>query len=106
MQSGSTRRAGGELAYNLKALLSQFLQELHSCQLSSGILEREAVLPSRQCSLLDGAGGNAALDLPVCMENSRETRKEHQQNWEISLESLRGQYMAQHCENDVLDWGD
>lgn len=86
MQSGKESR--GELAYNLKALLSQFLQELHSCQLSSGILEREAVLPSRQCSLLDGAGWNAALGLPVCMENSREARKEHQQNWEISLESL------------------
>lgn len=65
-------------AYNLKALLSQFLQELHSCQLSPGILQTEAVLPSRQCSLLDGAGWNAAPGLPVCMENSREARKEHQ----------------------------
>lgn len=84
------KESRGELAYNRKALLSQFLQELHSCQLSSGILEREAVLPSRQCSLLDGASWNAALSLPVCMENSGEAGKEHQQDWEISLESSEG----------------
>lgn len=67
------KESRGELAYNVKALLSQFLQELHSCQLSSGVLEREAVLPSRQCSLLDGAGWNAAPGLPLCRENSRKS---------------------------------
>lgn len=68
------KESRGELAYDLKALLSQFLQELHSCQLSSGILEREALLPSRQGSL-DGASWNTALSLPFCMENSRKAGK-------------------------------
>lgn len=95
-------KSKGKLAYSLKALLSQFLQELHSCQLSSGILQREAVLPSRQCSLLDGAGWNAAPGLPVCMDSSRERASAelgHQPGIPLSSK------MAQHCENDVLGGG-
>lgn len=55
------------MAYSPKALPAQFLQKLHSCQLSSRVLQGEAVFPSREHSLLDGAGWKTIPGLPVCI---------------------------------------
>lgn len=71
------KERNGDVAYNLKALLSQFLQKFHSCQLSSCVLERGTIFPSRQQSLLDSAGWNTIPGLPVYIEKSKKARREH-----------------------------
>lgn len=73
--SQEIQREEGEPAYDLKALLSQLLQKLRARQLSSSVLQRGTIFPSREQSLLDGAGWNTIPGFPVYIEKSKKSKK-------------------------------